>query len=47
MVSISGPITGYYGTLTQAAVEKFQSAHNIDVNGYVGPGTRAALNAGE
>lgn len=43
----SGPITGYYGALTQAAVEKFQSAHGIDVYGYVGPGTRAALNAGD
>ena len=43
----SGPITGFYGTLTQTAVEKFQSAHNIDTYGYVGPSTRAALNAGE
>jgi peptidoglycan hydrolase-like protein with peptidoglycan-binding domain len=43
----SGAITGYYGTLTQTAVEKFQSAHGIAVKGYVGPGTRAALNAGE
>jgi len=43
----SGPITGFYGTLTQAAVEKFQSAHGITVKGYVGPSTRAALNAGE
>ncbi len=43
----SGAITGYYGTLTQAAVEKFQAAHAIAVKGYVGPSTRAALNAGE
>jgi hypothetical protein len=43
----SGPITGYYGSLTEAAVEKYQSAHGIDVKGYVGPGTRAALNSGE
>jgi hypothetical protein len=43
----SGPITGFYGTLTQTAVEKFQSAHGIDVKGYVGPSTRAALNTAE
>lgn len=43
----SGPITGFYGSLTQAAVEKFQSAHGITVKGYVGPSTRAALNAGK
>lgn len=41
-----GPITGYYGPLTQAAVKKFQSAHAVASVGYVGPGTRAALNAG-
>ena len=43
----AGPITGYFGTLTAAAVEKYQSAHGIEVKGYVGPSTRAALNAGE
>lgn len=43
----TGSVTGYYGALTQAAVEKFQSAHGISVFGYVGPGTRAALNAGD
>jgi len=43
----SGPISGYYGSLTEAAVEKYQSANGIDVKGYVGPGTRAALNAGK
>ncbi len=43
----SGAITGFYGTLTQAAVKKFQSANGLDVKGYVGPGTRAALNAGK
>ena len=40
----SGPVTGYFGSLTQAAVEKFQGQHDIDQVGYVGPGTRAALN---
>ncbi len=40
----SGPITGYYGVATQAAVKKFQKLHGIDQRGYVGPGTRAELN---
>ena len=40
----SGPITGYFGSLTQAAVEAFQGQHNINQVGYVGPSTRAALN---
>lgn len=42
-----GSATGYYGPLTQAAVEKYQSANGITMKGYVGPGTRAALNAGK
>jgi peptidoglycan hydrolase-like protein with peptidoglycan-binding domain len=37
--------TGYYGTLTQAAVESFQSAYNIPTVGTVGPLTRAAINS--
>ena len=40
----SGPVTGYFGDLTAAAVEQFQGQHNIDQVGYVGPATRAALN---
>jgi peptidoglycan hydrolase-like protein with peptidoglycan-binding domain len=43
----SGPITGYFGTLTEVAVGKFQAAHGLAAKGYVGPGTRTALNAGE
>ncbi len=43
----SGPVTAYFGSLTQAAVKKYQAAHGISAVGYVGPGTRAALNAGE
>ena len=43
----SGPITGYFGTLTEVAVGKFQAAHGIAVKGYVGPSTRTALNAGK
>jgi peptidoglycan hydrolase-like protein with peptidoglycan-binding domain len=42
----SGPITGYYGSLTEAAVVAYQAAHGIDQLGVVGPATRAALNAG-
>lgn len=42
----SGPITGYYGTLTENAVMKYQTAHGIAATGSVGPATRTALNAG-
>ncbi|MES2203265.1 MAG: peptidoglycan-binding protein [Patescibacteria group bacterium] len=41
---LSGTATGYFGPLTEAAVKQFQSAHGLDQFGYVGPGTRAALN---
>ncbi|MBS3903523.1 MAG: peptidoglycan-binding protein [Anaplasmataceae bacterium] len=40
----SGPITGYYGSLTESAVKKFQAANGITAQGNVGPSTRAALN---
>jgi peptidoglycan hydrolase-like protein with peptidoglycan-binding domain len=40
---ISAP-TGYYGSLTVAAVEAFQKAHGLDQVGIVGPKTRAILN---
>lgn len=37
--------TGYFGTVTQDAVVKFQKAKNLaPYPGYVGPGTRAELN---
>lgn len=36
--------TGYYGTLTEAAVKKFQQTYSIEMTGTVGPLTRAALN---
>ncbi len=42
----SGPVTGYFGTLTQEAVMKYQTAHGITATGYTGPSTRTALNAG-
>ncbi len=41
----SGPITGTFGRLTQAAVIKYQKLKNIKpANGVVGPQTQAALN---
>lgn len=36
--------TGYFGVVTETAVQAFQKANNISPLGYVGPGTRAALN---
>lgn len=41
----SGSITRYFGSLTEAAVKAYQSARGISPLGYVGPSTRAALNA--
>lgn len=41
----SGPITGYFGHLTLAAVKAYQTKYNISpASGYVGPLTRAQLN---
>ncbi len=40
----SGPVTGYFGALTSAAMKKFQKAHGVAAVGFVGPATRAALN---
>jgi chitodextrinase len=37
--------TGYFGTLTQAAVEQFQKANNISPVGSIGPITRAKITA--
>jgi peptidoglycan hydrolase-like protein with peptidoglycan-binding domain len=37
--------TGYFGTITRAAVMAFQTAQNLEAVGFVGPKTRAALNA--
>ena len=51
--SYTGPVTGYFGPMTQSGVENFQRAHHIVSSGTVwttgyggvGPSTRAALNA--
>lgn len=37
--------TGYFGNITKAAVTAFQKAEGIEPLGFVGPATRAALNA--
>lgn len=39
----SGPITGYYGELTEEAVRRFQGANGLSVDGVVGPATLAAI----
>ena len=41
----SGLVTGYYGSLTTAAVSAFQTANNLAAVGRVGPQTLAAINA--
>jgi hypothetical protein len=38
-----GPIDGLYGPLTAAAVQRFQEAHALAVDGVVGPQTMARL----
>jgi hypothetical protein len=46
LVMPAGVPMGYFGALTKAAVQKYQMAKGISpVSGYVGPLTRAALNA--
>jgi murein L,D-transpeptidase YcbB/YkuD len=40
----SGPTSGSFGPLTEAAVKKYQAQHGIDQLGNVGPATRASLN---
>ncbi|MGC9599104.1 MAG: peptidoglycan-binding domain-containing protein [Minisyncoccia bacterium] len=40
----TGPITGYFGPLTQAAVKAFQQKYGMSATGLVGSLTRAQLN---
>jgi hypothetical protein len=42
----SGPITGTFGDLTEAAVKLYQKNHDIEQLGVVGPATRGLLNEG-
>ena len=44
---LSAAPTGYYGQVTRRAVIDFQKAHGLSPLGYVGPGTRTALNLGK
>lgn len=41
----SGTCTGYYGTVTQSAVNAFQAANGLTVDGKVGKNTREKLNS--
>ncbi len=40
----NGPVTGYFGPLTEAGVKNFQTKYGIDAIGEVGPITRSKLN---
>lgn len=40
----SGLVTGYFGTLTNAGVKRFQTRNNLASDGIVGPMTRSVLN---
>ena len=40
-----GLVTGYFGPLTKAAVQRYQALQNIITTGYFGPLTRAAANS--
>lgn len=40
-----GPVTGYFGKVTERAVINFQKANNLEPVGFVGPRTRALINS--
>ncbi len=42
----SGPITGKFGALTEAAVKRYQAKHGLKQAGVTGPATRELLNKG-
>ncbi|MBI2121695.1 MAG: peptidoglycan-binding protein [Candidatus Sungbacteria bacterium] len=39
-----GPVTGYFGKITEAAVKKFQISRGLETVGFVGVKTRAFIN---
>jgi len=41
----NGPVTGYFGPLTRAAVIRYQQSKAISATGFVGPLTRDSLNS--
>jgi peptidoglycan hydrolase-like protein with peptidoglycan-binding domain len=43
----TGPITGYFGSLTLKAVKAYQAKKGLPQTGFVGPMTRAVLNGTE
>lgn len=42
----SGPVSGYFGSVTKTALQAYQKAHGLSPLGVVGPGTRDLLNRG-
>ncbi|HAX88289.1 MAG TPA: peptidoglycan-binding protein [Cyanobacteria bacterium UBA11370] len=42
----NGPVTGYYGPLTEAAVKKFQQSKGLNADGIVGSKTKTVLQSG-
>jgi hypothetical protein len=42
----TGSVTGYFGPLTKAALESYQTKNGLSAVGVVGPSTRALLNKG-
>ncbi|NEO98432.1 MAG: peptidoglycan-binding protein [Symploca sp. SIO2E9] len=41
----NGPVTGFYGSLTQAAVKRFQRANGLSADGVYGPQTQRRLSS--
>jgi peptidoglycan hydrolase-like protein with peptidoglycan-binding domain len=46
LVIPTGNVKGLFGSLTEAAIMKYQKGHHISQTGIVGPKTRAAIMAG-